>query len=75
LNDQDIEAVTRSAVDDELGRFRIWATNIGALSIGRVSLDHRLRDADYLHQNVKSLLEDLKESLSEGLIPEITSLR
>ena|SRR5437762_1643197 len=66
-SDQYIDEVTSSAVDDELGRFRIWATNIGALSVGRASLDYRLREADYLYQNVKSLLEDLKESLSEGL--------
>jgi hypothetical protein len=57
------------AVEEELGRFRIWATNIGALNTGRASLDYRVKDAEYLQQNVKSLLEDLKESLDEGLSP------
>lgn len=64
--------VTSSAVDDELGRFRIWAKNIGALSVGRASLDYRLRDADYLNNNVKSLLEDLNESLCEGSLTKIS---
>jgi len=54
------------AIEDELGRFRIWASNIGALTTGKASLDYRLRDAEYLHRNVKSLLEDLIESLIEG---------
>lgn len=51
---------------EELGRFRTWANNIGALSNGRGSLNYRVRDAEYLRQNVKSLLEDLKASLQDG---------
>ena len=51
---------------DELGRFRIWASTIGALNSGTASLDDSLQDVKYLHQNVKSLLEDLKRSTSEG---------
>jgi hypothetical protein len=58
--------LANTAVDDELGRFRIWASNIGALNIGRASLDYRLRDAEYLRQNVTSLLEGLNKSMSEG---------
>jgi hypothetical protein len=54
-------------IDDELGRFRLWASNIGAINMGKASLDHRLRDVEYLHQNVKSLLEDLEENLREGI--------
>ena len=53
-------------LEDELGRFRLWAGNIGALKTGRASLDYRLRDAAYLSQNAKSLLEGLTESLTEG---------
>lgn len=61
------DELSGTTVENELGRFRIWASNIGALNIGRASLDYRLRDAEYLHQNVNSLLEDLKQSLNEGL--------
>jgi len=64
--DRAVDGVESSAVNDELGRFRIWAANIGGLSIGRASLDYRLRDAEYLHKNVTSLLEDLNESLCDG---------
>jgi hypothetical protein len=60
------ESLFSEAFYDQLGRFRLWAANIGALSFGRASLDYRLRDAEYLQQNVLSLLTDLKESLEEG---------
>lgn len=66
-------ALSSTAIDDELGRFRLWASNIGAINIGKASLDYRLRDVEYLHQNVKSLLEDLKESLREGIRLEFVS--
>lgn len=60
--------LSSAEIEDELGRFRLWASNIGALSAGKASLDYRLRDAEYLFQNVKSLLQNLKESLSKGFI-------
>jgi len=53
-------------IEDELGRFRMWASNIGAIKIGKASLDYRLREAEYLSENVKSLLTDLKGVLNEG---------
>src|SRR5579859_3650086 len=60
------KGLSSTELADELGRFRIWATNIGALRTGRASLDYRVRDADYLQQNVKSLLVELTGILSEG---------
>src|SRR5438045_1894302 len=60
--------ISSVAVEDELARFRIWAANIGALTSGRASLEYRLRDAEYLHRNVQSLLEILNETLSQGSI-------
>jgi len=60
------DSSTSTALEDELGRFRLWAGNIGALKTGRASLDYRLRDAEYLSQNAKSLLGGLKKSLAEG---------
>jgi hypothetical protein len=60
--------VSRTELEDELARFKIWATNIGAMNVGKASLDHRLRDAEYLHEDVTSLLKDLQENLREGFI-------
>jgi hypothetical protein len=33
--------------EDELGRLRVWAANIGAHQSGQSSLDYRLRDASH----------------------------
>jgi hypothetical protein len=54
-------------LDDELGRFRAWANNIGAMSSGKASLDYRVRKAAYLRDHVKSLLQDLNASLKYGI--------
>lgn len=51
---------------EELARFRVWANNIGAANYGTVSLDHRLRNAQYLCESVKELLRDLLKTLSDG---------
>ena len=50
----------------ELGRFRIWAGNTGAHRNGRVSLDHRLREAKDMYEGVTELLDDLKNALRRG---------
>lgn len=66
--------LSTSAVEDELIRFRLWANNIGAAKKGRASLDYRLRYAAYLFQNVKSLLEDLQDTLKKGFIVPLEML-
>lgn len=53
-------------LQDELGRFRVWAGNVGAHRSGRVSLDHKLREASQIHNKVTELLKDLDEALQEG---------
>lgn len=72
LQDQDPQkhaGISYSTVCDELGRFRIWAGNIGALHEKREksSLEFRLREAPKIADQVVELLQDLSESLEEGL--------
>ncbi|OJD33127.1 zinc finger transcription factor ace1 [Diplodia corticola] len=54
-------------VTDELGRFRVWAGNIGAHREGRSSLDYRLRDASHIKSKVQSLLADIHASIQRVL--------
>ncbi|EHK98044.1 hypothetical protein M7I_6090 [Glarea lozoyensis 74030] len=54
-------------VQDELGRLKIWAGNIAAHRNGKVSLDHRLRDATPLRGRIVSLLDDMSEILQEDV--------
>lgn len=56
-------------LQNELSRFKIWSGNIGAHRKGRSSLDHRLRDASNIRDQVVELLEDLRESLQDGELP------
>ena len=61
------EQITIPALLDELGRFKIWAGNIGALQGGRSSLDYRLGDAPHISNLVVQILRDLEDSLKQGL--------
>jgi hypothetical protein len=59
---------------DELGRLRVWAANIGAHRKDQASLDYRLRDASHIRDQTIQLLkivnrwfDDLEEVSSESL--------
>ncbi|KAF8539019.1 hypothetical protein BDD12DRAFT_116666 [Trichophaea hybrida] len=68
LGDSELELVTSlKALQDELGRFRVWGENSGAHRKGRVSLDHRLREATNVKEMVLELLLDLDSDLNEAI--------
>lgn len=54
-------------VNDELGRFRIWAGNVSAHTTGRRSLEYRLRDSSELSSAVMRFLQELIEVLESGI--------
>ena len=60
--------ISPAAILDELGRFRLWANNIGAfLRIDyRNSLDFRLREASKIRSRIVEFLGDLAEALENG---------
>lgn len=60
------EQVAVEEVEEEQGRFRIWAANTGAHRKGRVSLDHKLRYSTQVHGKITNLLEELGEALKNG---------
>lgn len=66
LDDEFPTQISLLALQDELGRFRVWAGNVGAHREGRISLDHRLREASQIHKQVTELLSDLGRALQEG---------
>ena len=65
---QSLFGISHTVVCDELGRFRIWAGNIGAFQTIKLqsSLDYRLREAPKILRQIVQLLEDLSESLQDG---------
>ncbi|KAF1839078.1 hypothetical protein BDW02DRAFT_585440 [Decorospora gaudefroyi] len=54
------------ALEDEVGRFRVWSGNLGALQKGHSSLDYRLRDSPLLSNNALKLLEELADNVNEA---------
>lgn len=64
-SDIDSQPLSVNIVEDELGRFRVWAGNIGALQRGPGSLDYRLREARSARAGFSQLLENLAETLEE----------
>jgi hypothetical protein len=56
-----------TTLEDELGRFHIWSGNTGAHGVGKVSLDHKLREASHIKERVLQLLQSLTEGLEESM--------
>jgi len=52
-------------VQDQIGRFRVWAGNLGAHhpASNRMSLDYKLKEASHIHNTVVELLEELHTTL------------
>ena len=61
-----VEGLSIGRWEDELGRLRMWAANIGAHRIGQSSLDYRLRDASHIRQQVLKLLEIVRRRLKDA---------
>jgi enamine deaminase RidA (YjgF/YER057c/UK114 family) len=66
LESNNSHMVSVASLKDEMIRFKIWSSNIGAHRKGRSSLDFRLRDASHLRDHVSRLLAVLNESLEDG---------
>jgi hypothetical protein len=69
--------VPRALWQDELGRLRVWAANIGAHQTGLSSLDHRLRDASHIKdqtlrvlRRLQRLIQDLQDALRSESVSE-----
>ncbi|KAF2750319.1 hypothetical protein M011DRAFT_465087 [Sporormia fimetaria CBS 119925] len=59
--------IDKTSLDDEIGRFRVWAGNLGALQKGHSSADYRLRDSPLLSGNLLKLLQELDENINESV--------
>ena len=64
-----------SSVEEEIGRFRVWAAQTGAHRSGRVSLDYRLREAPHVHSQVSELIGEIQEDLENGTLLRFPGIR
>jgi hypothetical protein len=53
--------------ENRQGEFNLWAASLKAASIGRSSLDYRVRDSPEVRELICDLLDGLSEAL-EGLL-------
>lgn len=61
------QLVDPSALEDEIGRFRVWSGNLGALQKGHSSADYRLRDSPLLAGNTLKLLKELNGNITQAI--------
>src|SRR5438034_10330251 len=60
------ESMPLKAVENESGRFKVWAGNLGALQKGRSSLDFRLRESSIMQTTVLKFLDQLQDTLNKS---------
>ncbi|KAI5777176.1 hypothetical protein EDC01DRAFT_624436 [Geopyxis carbonaria] len=65
-NDSSSPNLQSVQINDDLGRFRVWAANIGAHRHGKSSLDYRLQEASYLKVKTTEFLRELNNALRRG---------
>jgi hypothetical protein len=65
-NDKWSDSIQHDGLQDEIGRFRVWSGNLGALQKGHSSLDYRLRDSPLLSTNALQFLKELESNVNEA---------
>lgn len=66
---QQRSCLDQAEIEDQEGRFRIWAGNLGAFQSlpSTSSLDHRLRESPKIARQISELLDDLKDALQSSM--------
>ncbi|KAF8417857.1 hypothetical protein EV426DRAFT_352969 [Tirmania nivea] len=67
LESTDYDHDILSRIEDEIGRFRVWAAQVGVRRSGSASLNYRLREAPHVHSRVSELIDEIQEDLENGL--------
>ncbi|KAF7957748.1 hypothetical protein EAE96_003318 [Botrytis aclada] len=66
-----LEPHLRSELENELGRFKIWAGNLGVFAPGRASVDYRLRDDAEVKEILIQMLDRLRQSTKQAMDPPV----
>lgn len=68
-SDRTLDASTRADIENQLGRFKIWAGTIGVFAAGKASTDARLRDDEDVKDMMIDLLLRLRRAIDAFLKP------
>lgn len=66
-----LEPHLRLELENELGRFKIWAGNLGVFAPGRASADYRLRDDADVKEVLIQMLDRLRQSTKQAMDPPV----
>ncbi|RAL67650.1 hypothetical protein DID88_008399 [Monilinia fructigena] len=66
-----LEPHLRSELENELGRFKIWAGNLGVFAPGPASADYRLRDDVDVKEVLVQMLDRLRQSTKQAMDPPV----
>jgi hypothetical protein len=63
----------QSDLEDQSARFRVWAGNLGAFQKlpSTSSLEHRLREAPKVAEQIYELLQDLHDAAQNGMVSHV----
>lgn len=61
------------AIDEQVGRFNVWAGNLGVFARAHASLDYRLRDNPRAKDLALKQLEGLQDRIERGMFDRIAS--
>ena len=65
----------QAMVENQFGRFKLWASNTGVFAGQRASMDYRLQDVPDLQRLVVRLLETLQDHIKDCLFsPSLISV-
>jgi hypothetical protein len=66
-----VEHHLRAELENELGRFKIWAGNLGVFAPGNASADYRLREDFDVKEVIIQMLDRLRQNIKQAIDPPI----
>ena len=66
-----VEHYLKSELENELGRFKIWAGNLGVFAPGNASADYRLREDSDIRGVIIQMLDRLRQNIKQAIDPPI----
>ncbi|KAI9788770.1 MAG: hypothetical protein M1816_006551 [Peltula sp. TS41687] len=68
------DAQVRISLENQLGRLKIWAGNLGVFAPGTASADYRLRNDEEIREIMVQMLTRLKKYIDQAMDPQMPEL-
>lgn len=74
LSSQSLERQSSVDLENQLGRFKIWAGNVGVFAAGNASIDFRLRNDPDIKEVMIQMLTRLRKSIEQLINPPVVEM-